>query len=99
MTQDHGRQERAKERYYAAAHRVQTCIAFNLNTMAMEPKHLRVGIDMSKVDQAALANLLIKKGLFTLEEYLEALADQAEVEAKAREDDLSAQLGVNVTTI
>jgi hypothetical protein len=37
------------------------------------PKHLRVGLNMSKADQLGLVLLLISKGVFTEEEYIEAV--------------------------
>lgn len=62
-----------EDRYTAAAHRVQTAIEFGVAPKAMEPKHMRVGIDMSKADMAGLARLLIEKGVFTLEECVAAM--------------------------
>lgn len=58
-----------------------------------EPKHLRVGIDLSKSDQGALATLLIEKGVFTLEEYVAAIADGVEREKEMREKELRVKLG------
>lgn len=95
---DHGRIEKADQRYYAAAHRIQTAVAFNPDLTPCQPKHMRVGIDMSKSDQAGLAQLLIDKGVFTLEEYHEAVATSAEQEAESREHDLSARYGINLRT-
>lgn len=95
---DQGRIEKAVQRYNVAAHRVQTAIAFNPDVSPMTPKHLRVGVDMSKSDMKGLATLLIEKGLFTLEEYVEAMAKAAEEEAHDMEHDLSAKYGVNVST-
>ena len=54
---------------------------------------------MSKSDLAGLAKLLIDKGVFTLEEYLTALADQAELEANTYEHEISGRFGVNLKTI
>lgn len=45
-----------------------------------EPKHLRVGINTAMVDSAALARILIAKGLFTWDEYAAELADEMERE-------------------
>lgn len=77
------------DRYSAALHRVQTAIAVLMGSdpsyKATTPKHMRVGIDMSKSDQAGLAQLLIDKGVFTAEEYVEALAQSAEREADSFE--------------
>jgi hypothetical protein len=90
---------RQRERYEAAAHRVQTAIAAMPGHGNQTPKHMRVGIDMSKSDQAGLARLLIDKGLFTMAEYVTAMADQAEIEADRYEDELSARTGINIKTI
>lgn len=96
---DNGRQEKAQERYQRAAHRVQTAIAAMPGHPNQQTKHLRVGIDMSKADMAGLVELLIAKGVFTTEEYFEALATSAEREADAYAGELSDHLGVKVTTV
>ncbi len=72
-----------RERYLTAMKRVQTAIEFSDNKKPLEAKHLRVGIDMSKSDMGGLAKLLIDKGIFTIEEYEEAMANQAEIEAES----------------
>lgn len=96
---DEGKKAKDTERYMRAAHRVQTAIAFNPDRPADQYKDLRVGVDLSKSDQAGLAKLLIAKGIFTMEEYIEAIADQAEREADAKEDELSVRHGINVRTV
>lgn len=96
---DHGRIEKANQRYAAAGHRVQTAIAAMPDHPNQTPKHLRTGVDMSKSDQAGLAKLLMDKGLFTLEEYIEAMANQAEIEADQYEHELSIKHGINITTL
>lgn len=90
---------RESERYERAAHRVQTAIAAVPSHPNQTPKHMRTGIDMSKSDLAGLSKLLMDKGLFTLEEYLTAIADQAEIEASNYEDELSSRFGKNISTI
>jgi len=82
-----------------AAHRVQTAIAFNPERPRDQYKDLRTGVDLSKSDQAGLVALLIKKGVFTMEEYLSAVADAAEQEADTKETELSVRHGVNVRTV
>lgn len=71
-------------RYLAAAHAMQTGVAFKLDLDAKEaePKHLRVGINSTMVSQDALVNLLISKGLITLDEFEEYLAAAMEREAQ-----------------
>lgn len=75
--------------YEQAAHGVQTAIKYAMETdpeyKAHEPKHMRTGVDMSKADQAGLAMLLINKGVFTLEEYCEAMRLHANQELAMRE--------------
>lgn len=72
------------QRYQRAAHAIQSAIAFcmtYLNYHGADPKHMRVGIDTLKAEQAGLAQLLIEKGVFTPEEYGEAMAKALEQEA------------------
>ena len=89
------------ERYHLAAHKVQSAIAVLMSLPggydATSPKHMRTGVDMSKADQAGLATLLIAKGVFTKDEYLEAVADSAELEAERFEKQVSEKLGYPVT--
>jgi hypothetical protein len=96
---DHGQRAKDAERYMQAAHRVQTAIAFNPERPRDQYKNLRTGVDMSKSDQAGLVTLLISKGVFTMEEYLSAVADAAEQEADTKETELSVRHGVNVRTV
>lgn len=47
-------------------------------------KDVRVGLNSAMADQGALAALLIRKGVFTEEEYYSAIVEWAEREADAR---------------
>jgi hypothetical protein len=77
------------DRYLAAAHAMQTGVAYQMQlTAAHEPKHLRVGVNSALVNSAALATLLIEKGVFTLDEYEKALADAMEREVVNYEKDM-----------
>ncbi len=96
---DEGKKARDVERYSRAAHRVQSAIAFDPNRPKDQYKDLRTGLDLSKSDQAGLATLLIAKGIFTMEEYLAAIADSAEREADGKEDELSIRFGINAKTV
>lgn len=87
------------ERYLAAAHKVQSAIAAIPDHANQTPKHLRVGVDMGKSDARGLAQLLIAKGVFTLDEYLEAVVVAAEQEAKDYAEFVSEHLGVKVTLL
>ena len=49
------------------------------------------------VDSAALAGLLISKGIFTMEEYAKAVADQMEKEAESYRKRIADRLGRDVT--
>jgi hypothetical protein len=70
--------------YEQAAHGIQSAIRFEMSrnglpeegrdsigTIVNMLKHLRVGVDTRASDAGGLATLLIKKGVFTMEEYLE----------------------------
>lgn len=61
--------------YHEAAHGVQSALALQESKGAklLTPKHMRVGIDMSKSDHGALVDLLISTGIIKHEDYLEAL--------------------------
>jgi hypothetical protein len=54
-----------------------------LNPKDTEPKHLRVGINVAQRDLSSMVELLIAKGIITLEEYTKAIADgmQKEVDS------------------
>lgn len=96
---DEGTKAKTAERYERAAHRVQTAIATNPDRPRDQYKDLRTGLDMRAADAAGLAKLLIAKGVFTMEEYLAAVADAAEQEADRQQDELSIRHGINVMTV
>lgn len=70
-------------RYYIAAHRMQSAVAFQLarGSDSASDKHLRVGVNSALVDSGSLAELLIAKGVITEEEYMRAVAGGMEREA------------------
>lgn len=86
----------ARERYEAAAHAIQSGVSFDPDPRQRESKHLRVGINMRAVDHAALAALMIRKGIITEEEYFEELANQAEAELALYEAYLTEKLGAPI---
>ena len=89
-----------RKRYNAAAHAMQSGVAFEMSagvSKETEPKHLRVGVNSAMVDSAALAGLLIAKGLFTLEEYEKAIADQMEAEAESYRKRIADRTGANIS--
>lgn len=72
--------------YESAMHGVQSAIAAFYMDSA-EPKHLRVGVDSCFVTDRALANLLIDKGVFTTEEYVEYCRLAANMEVHERQEE------------
>lgn len=74
--------EENRNRYMAAAHAMQTGVAYKMVSHPDEttPKHLRVGVNAAMADQSGLVRLLIEKGVFTEEEYVKAVADSMERE-------------------
>lgn len=91
---DKERITKAMGRYRAAAHAVQSGVMLDHSRGGEDgsPKHLRTGVNLALVDSAALAKLLINKGVFTEVEYHEALADATEAEQRRYE----ARLGVGL---
>lgn len=92
--------EQDRERYNRAAHAMQTGVAFLIGNDAepwppvakeINPKHLRVGINVALRDMASLVKLLIDKGFITLDEYEKALADGMEEEVKIHEEILKSK--------
>ena len=89
--------EQEGERYAKAAHAMQSGVKMIQNFEHSEmsshstfeasdsPKHLRVGINATMCDEAALVKLLVKKGLFTQLEYVTAIVDEMESEVKRYE--------------
>lgn len=96
------RLNKAKERYVAALHAMQSGVAGILgkigpHTGECSPKHLRVGVNAAMIDCGAVAKLLVEKGIFTDEEYAEALAEMAEKDQKSYEEKLTEMTGIKVT--
>lgn len=90
------------ERYERAAHAMQSGVAREIGSgvsRETEPKHLRVGVNSALVDSAALAKLLIARGIITEREYIKAIADQMEEEAESYRKRISSRLGRTVDLI
>ena len=83
------------ERYEVLGHAIQSGVALELNhdPASGTPKHLRTGLNLTKVEHGALVRLLISKGVFTLEEYEAELLKGLEAEKEAYEARLSARHG------
>lgn len=62
--------------YKQAAHGVQSAMRYRIEGLQWDgasSKNLRVGVNVAMVDHAALAYLLVEKGIITETEYREAL--------------------------
>ena len=81
------------QEYLKIVHSIQCAIDFDHKVKmneegedkSWEPKHLRVGIDTTKAEDAGLAVLLIKKGVITEEEYYQAMLDGVKKELEIYE--------------
>jgi hypothetical protein len=82
-------------RHQVAQRRMQSGVKAEQDCYGPEPaKHLRVGINTALVDLAALARLLVRKGVITEAEYAAALAESMEEEVRRYEAHLSVKLGL-----
>ena len=81
--------------YIEAMHAIQSGIAakMTIDDADTQPKHLRVGVDSAMVNDHAIAELLIAKGVFTLDEYREQVRRSAIVEVERSEAELKALFG------
>ena len=93
------------DEYLANMHAIQSGVKMQIeldrasggNTAGADPKHLRVGVNSSMVNDEAVARLLIAKGVFTEIEYYEAMVEASAKEKARYEAELSAQMGSKVT--
>ncbi len=87
------------DRYLALAHAMQSGVAAKMNYDSSDtsPKHLRVGVNSAMVNQAAIARLLMEKGIITEAEYLAAVEYEMAEEVKRYEKWLSDKTGGNIT--
>jgi hypothetical protein len=87
--------------YEEAAHGVQCAILTDMNGFercaAVEPKHMRTGIDMSKADMLGLAALLMDKGVITHDEYVEYMRRAANQEVAMREEEAFQKYGRRIS--
>ena len=85
--------------YHALAHAMQSGVAMKMNydESDVSPKHLRVGVNSAMVETGAIAKLLMQKGVFTEEEYYQALVELMQNEVKLYKEWLTVRLGnVNI---
>lgn len=88
-----------KAKYEALAHAMQSGVAMKMNYKPgeTEPKHLRVGVNAAMSDMGGLARLLIRKGIITEDEYVDAMIESMAREVKSYEAELSALLNTTIT--
>jgi hypothetical protein len=81
--------------YTDKIHAMQSGVAMKMNYEPGEttPKQLRVGVNAAMCDQAALARLLIEKGLITEAEYVAAVEAEMGREVERYESWLTEYLG------
>lgn len=93
--------KRIWEEYMSQCHAVQAGVAMEMhhNPAPTDPKHLRTGVNIAMCDSAALAGLLIAKGVITDEEYATACRDKMRAEVEAYEQRLSDRLGTKITLV
>ena len=93
----------AVDRYMAAAHAMQTGVGYEINldpgSACITPKSLRVGVNSALVDSSAIVELLMEKGIFTWDEYEEALAIAMERERDRYQAIISRLLGDKKVTL
>ena len=95
------------ERHAAAAHAMQSGVAFEMGQAerrgkiesSVTPKSLRVGVNTALCDSGALARLLIVKGLITAKEYTGAIAVEMENEKGRYEERIRKDLGKDEVTL
>lgn len=74
------------DEYLKHAKRMQTGVEFTMReSQECTPKHLRVGVNSAMADMGGLVGLLIKKGVITESEYIEAITASMKREADAYE--------------
>jgi hypothetical protein len=80
-------------------HGVQTGVAFEMERHSQDttPKHLRTGLNSAMINDAAMARLLVKKGIFTEEEYAEEIRLEANRELERYEKRILENYGISVT--
>jgi hypothetical protein len=88
----------SKRSYEDAAKAMQSGVAalMGIDPSETTPKHLRVGVNVTLRDHGSLIGLLIKKGIITKEEYLEAITAGMNEEAEGYEKKLSESTGSKV---
>ena len=91
--------EHDHDTYDELAHAVLTGVSYQLehDPKAGTPKHLVHGNNMRAADQCALVCLLIEKGVFTEEEYRQAIRDELQREVERYEKMLAEKYETEIT--
>ena len=85
--------------YKHHARRMQCGVEYTMrDSKECEPKHLRVGVNTALADRGSLVRLLMKKGVISEDEYLEAIADGMKLEADAYENRVQQKFSPNWET-
>jgi hypothetical protein len=92
------RERELYDEYERLCHMMQAGVAMEMEKglREVEPKHLRVGINTSMCDHAALVRLLVAKDILTNEEYAEALRDSMREEVARYEARLTRKMGMPI---
>jgi hypothetical protein len=74
-------------------------IMMHYDAHATDPKHLRVGINASLVETAAIAKVLVRAGIITYPAYLAALCQEMEQERDKYVTEIESHTGRKVTLL
>lgn len=101
MADDESTVDKKTREYLALVHAVQTGVQTMLEfgDQQASPKHLRVGVNAAMSDHSALARLLLAKGLFTQEEYLDSCIASMKEEVARYEQLIRAKTGADVSLL
>jgi hypothetical protein len=99
--------EEKQQRYLELMHAMQTGVGYDIEAEPLSPrylpqeihraiKHLRVGINSALLQQAAISELLVAKGIITHDEYLDKLIEKVEQEVASYEQRLSERFGSSI---
>lgn len=88
-----------QDKYRQLCHAMQTGVAYSMekNPSDTTPKNLRVGVNSAMVENAALVNLLIAKGIITLDEFYDYLIKFMEQEVDIYQSELETLYGTKIT--
>lgn len=93
--------EEKQAKYRQLCHAMQTGVAYLMekDPSSTAPKHLRVGINSAMVEHGALVDLLVTKGVISLDEYYDSLIKFMEREVETYQRELEANYGVKITLL